>query len=178
MNKVLLKIGILMGATLLFGCAYARISCPKADPLQTSYSPAVYNDAVIRFEKSSDPNNPIDVVLYRGGSICTRTVVDRYSVAGSAPEVVAVFPYALRGMPNIFVIVAWRVNSRGLGTYGELYQVYAYEKDGQGGLKSNKLIAKSDEMTGLEGTADGEPSHFEGRDEGEVKKLVDQLPVR
>ncbi len=173
--KYLLVMVVLLVSLVSSGCVSARTPCPQVDPSQKVYAASVYGDAVVAFENSSDPNNPIDLVLYRGVGSCSRTVVDKYSVEGSAPAVTAVFPYTVKGQPNLFIIVAWEINSRGVGTYGKLYQVYAYGKDGKGGLASSKLIADSDEMTGMEGTADGESSHFQGKNAIEVKRLLERL---
>ena len=150
-------------------------SCPQVDPARNVFSASVYADAVVAFEKSSDPDNPLDLVLYSGSGSCTRSMVDRYSVEGSGPAIESVFPYVLKGQASLFVIVSWEINSRGVGTYGKLYQVYAYGKDGRGGLVPNKLVSESDEMTGFEGTADDEPSHFNGKNADEVKAMIDRL---
>lgn len=105
-------------------------------------------------------------------------MLDRYSIEGSAPEVAAVFPYSVEGKLNLFVIVAWQVQNRGVGTYGTLYQVYAYGDDGAGGLTSNPIVASAAQMTGIEGVADGEPSHFDGKTADEVKKLIDRIHLK
>ena len=157
------------------GGVFARMACPQVDASRNVYPAYAMADAIVAFEASSDPDNPVNLVLYRGAGDCSRTVIDTYPVEGSAPRIASVFPYTLKGKPSLFVIVTWKINSRGLGTYGTLYQVYAYEKDGAGGLASNRLIAATDQMTGIEGMADGESSHFGGKTAAEVKKRIDLL---
>jgi len=150
--------------------------CSRAQPVQPIYASGVYADGVVAFEPSADADYPVDVVLYRATKgACSKSRIDRYSFEGAPPKVEAVFPYALRGQPRLFVIVSWAVNHRGEGTYGTLYQVYAYGQDGKGGLVPDKTIADSDAMTGVEGQADGEPAHFSGKTPAEVRRLVDTI---
>lgn len=154
----------------------ALANCPRLDPALNVYP--VYANATVAFEASTDSDNPLDLVLYRGVGSCSSTVIDRYSVEGSTPLVTAVFPYTVKGRSNLFVIVSWKINSRGVGTYGTLYQVYAYEKDGPDGLEANQQIAGTDQLTGMEGVADGEPTHFDGKTAAEVEKLIDRLHLK
>jgi len=177
MNKYMILVASFIVSLVASGCA-AGAACPRVDPAHKVFPASVYANAVVAFEKSSDPNNPLDLVLYKGTGSCNRSMIDHYSVEGSEPTVESVFPYMLKGQPNLFVIVSWEINSRGIGTYGKLYQVYAYGKDGKGGLASSKLISDSDEMTGIEGTSDGEPSHFVGKNAAEVKALIDRLGMK
>ncbi len=164
-----------LGALLSTACAHAGTACPRADSSQTAYSVPGQADAVVVLEPASDPDNPLDLVLYDGADTCRRTVVDKYPVEGSAPAIEAVFPYTVKGQPHLFVIVAWELNHRGIGTLGKLYQVYAYGKNGKGALAPSKLIADRDEMTGVEGMTDGEPSRFPGKNAAEAKTLVNRL---
>ncbi|ANJ67027.1 hypothetical protein A9404_06205 [Halothiobacillus diazotrophicus] len=76
----------------------------------------------------------------------------------------------------LFVIVAWKINNRGAGVIGTLYQVYAYEKDGKGGLKVDKEIVTRNDMTGIEGTDQNLPSHFHGKTPSEVDELLGLKP--
>ena len=102
----------------------------------------------------------------RSRCLCVRRV---------ATERGAVFPYALHGQPRLFVIVSWAVDHRDEGTMGTLYQVHAYGSDDKGGLVSDKTVAGSNAMTGVEGRAEGEPSDFGGKTPAEVRKLVDAM---
>jgi hypothetical protein len=163
-------------APVVASAPVAAAACPVADAAHQVYASGVYADGVVAFEPSSNADYPIDVVLYRkANGTCSKSKVDAYSFEGAPPKVEAVFPYELRGQPRLFVIVSWAVNHRGEGVFGTLYQVYAYGADGKGGLVSDKTIADSDAMTGMEGQADGEPTHFSGKTPDEVRKLVDAM---
>lgn len=178
MKKCLIFALLLVVLMATSGCASANTTCPQADASRKIFKTSVYAGAVVAFEKSPDPDNPLDLVLYKGTDSCTRNVVDKYSVEGSEPVIESVFSYVLKGQPSLFLIVSWNINSRGVGTYGKLYQIYAYEKDGNGGLASSQLISERDEMTGMEGTADNEPSHFDGKTATEAKALVNRLGLQ
>lgn len=52
-------------------------------------------------------------------------------------------------------------------------RVYAYGKDESGSMAADTGIAARNDMTGIEGTVSGKPSHFDGRTPAGVKKLVD-----
>jgi len=174
-NRVCLWL-FLGAAPMAASASVSTTACPKADAAHQVYASGVYADGVVAFEPSSDADYPVDVVLYRAtNGACSKSRIDRYSFEGAPPKVEAAFPYPLRGQPRLFVIVSWAVNHRGEGTYGTLYQVYAYGQDGKGGLVPDKTIANSDAMTGVEGQADGEPTHFSGKTPAEVRKLVDAM---
>jgi len=171
---------LFLGAAPMAASASASApTCPKADAAHQVYASGVYADGVVAFEPSSNADYPIDVVLYRAvNGTCKKSRIDAYSFEGAPPKVEAVFPYALRGQPRLFVIVSWEVNHRGEGTYGTLYQVYAYGQDGKGGLVADKTIANSDAMTGIEGQSEGEPTHFHGKTPTEVRQLLKNLDHR
>ena len=169
---------LFLGAMPMVASASAP-ACPEADATHQIYASGVYADGVVAFESSSDRDYPVDAVLYRAtNGTCSKSRVDRYSFEGAPPKVEAVFPYAVRGQPRLFVIVSWAVDHRGAGTHGTLYQVYAYGQDGKGGLVVDKTIADSDAMTGIEGQADGEPTHFFGKTPEEVRRLVDAMMTK
>jgi hypothetical protein len=161
-------------ASLLVGCTGVRAACPAPDAAKGVYASAVYSDGVVAFEPSHDPDNPIQVVLYRKSKSCAGSKVDSYSVEGAPPVVEAVFAYSLNHKPHLFVIVSWAINSRGEGTYGKLYQVYAYGGSDNGSLVPDAGIAARNDMTGIEGMSSGESSHFLGKTPAEVKKLIDE----
>jgi hypothetical protein len=142
------------------------------DAAQGIYASGVYADGVVAFEPSNDPDNPIQAMLYRKSKSCAGSKVDSYSVEGAPPVVEAVFSYPLDHKPHLFVIVSWAINNRGVGTYGKLYQVYAYGGSANGSLVADAGIAARNDMTGIEGMSSGEPSHFLGKTPAEVKRLV------
>jgi len=87
------------------------------------------------------------------------------------PNVDSLFFMDLKGKSNIFTIVHWDVNSRGIGTYGKYYQVYAYTKDGSGRLIENKRVVDNSAMTGMDGYQEGEESIFLYKTAGAVKSF-------
>jgi hypothetical protein len=167
---------LFLGVAPMAASVPVAAACPVADAAHQVYASGVYADGVVAFEPSSDTDYPIDVELYRkANGTCSKSSVDAYSFEGAPPKVEAVFPYELRGQPRLFVIVSWAVNHRGEGIDGTLYQVYAYGADGKGGLVPDQAIADSDAMTGMEGQADGKPTHFSGKTPAEVLKLLDAM---
>jgi hypothetical protein len=98
----------------------------------------IYQGSVVSIEKD-ETDQTISVSIYRPNSNgCEKTIFATYSIEGGAPNVDSLFFMNQRGKPNIFTIVHWDVNSRGIGTYGKYHQVYAYTKDEQGRLIENK----------------------------------------
>ncbi len=89
-----------------------------------------------------------------------------------------VFDRMYRGKPLLFVIISWRINSRGAGVHGKLYQVYADEKDVKGGQRLDEEIVSRNDMIGIEGTDQDQPSHFLGKTPSEVDKLLGIKLVR
>ncbi len=159
----------------LNGCAEAQAPCPEVDPNRNIYATEVIEDSVIAFEVSDSKEFPIDVVLYKTMGACRKSIIDRYEWAGAVPTVEAVFPYSVHGEMNLFVIVSWQIDHRGLGIYGTSYQIHAYEKGSEGWLESNQTIRDANEMTGIEGVDNYEEVHFYGKNPEEVKQLIDNL---
>ncbi|RDK01849.1 hypothetical protein DLM46_15925 [Paraburkholderia lacunae] len=104
--------------------------------------------------------------------LCNKSEFARYSIEGSAPTVESLFFYKLDGEINLFTIVSWSINNRGEGTYGTLYQVYAYRKSNDGSLKENKKITENNEMTGMDGYDNGQQSTFPYRTAADVKRAL------
>lgn len=166
------------GILFLAGCQVVHSQCPPPDPSRGIYESGVYDDGVIVFRHTDDSNYPLNAVLYRRGEECRGNVVAKYSFEGSPPTVEYVFEHTYRGHPVLFVIVSWEVNHRGLGVYGKLYQVYAYRKDGKGGLVVDQDIVSRNDMTGLEGTDQNMPSHFSGKTPAGVIRILDATSGR
>ncbi|WP_175897028.1 hypothetical protein [Burkholderia pseudomultivorans] len=101
---------------------------------------------------------------------CVKTEFARYSIEGGAPTVESIFYMPLRGRINVFSIVAWDINNRGDGTYGRLYQVYAYYFDENGVLVENKRVSEDGSMSGIDGYVEGRESKFRYRTASDVKK--------
>jgi hypothetical protein len=101
---------------------------------------------------------------------CKKIEFARYSIEGGMPTVESIFFMVLHGRVNVFSIVAWDINNRGDGTYGRLYQVYAYFFNDDGMLVENRRISEDGSMTGIEGYAQGTESKFRYRTASDVKK--------
>ena len=168
--------GSLMASVAI--CAEAQVACPKRSQGAQVYASSIFENGLIKFENSGDKNNPLAAVLYRGKGQCTKEVIDKYDDVGALPVVGAVFPYTVQGKKALFVIMTWATDHSGLGIKGTSYQVYAYQDDGHGGLRSNDAIANSNDMFGIEGMDNFEESHFYGKTPEEVKELVGRLGLK
>ena len=125
---------------------------------------------------TDDREYPVSLVLdiTDGTGKKTRKLVDKYDVAGSPPKIDTVFFYPVRGVRNVIVLVSWELTSRGLGTYGDYYQVYAYEPGG-GGLVPNNKIRFDKHMTGIEGYQEGSPQSFLYKNAAAIKSYLKTL---
>jgi len=150
--------------------------CPSEDPNRNIFKSKIYDNGIISFEPSSDKNNPIDFNLYKkeANGNCNKIKIDSYPVEGSKPKIETVFYKKIRGQQNIVVLVSWELNNRAAGTYGTLYQVYAYA-DIKGLLTENEEVSNNKIMSGIEGYADGASSSFSGKDAAHVRLLLDQI---
>lgn len=146
--------------------------CPAVDVGNNIFSAsALVKGARIAVEKA-EGNYPIVLGLYRPAvKGCERIEFARYSVEGSAPNVDSLFFMKIRGRINVFAIVSWAINNRGDETYGNLYQVYAYQIESNGRVSENKLITENEFMTGIEGYYGGRQSIFSYKTAAEVKKF-------
>lgn len=60
----------------------------------------------------------------------------------------------------MLVLVSWEITSRGIGTYGTLYQVYGYEKSADNKLGVNKRVRFDKNLSGVEGYQQGEEQPY------------------
>ncbi|MBP0634211.1 hypothetical protein [Cupriavidus sp. AcVe19-6a] len=151
---------------LLVTSAYAdtenTVACPGLSPNNEIFSAEkIYKKSIIAIEKGDDAY-PINLVLYRPDrENCKKTIVAKYPHNGSHPIVDAVFFEKTDGQINLFTIVHWEINHRGAGTFGNLYQVYAYKKGTEFDLLvENKSITEDGMMTGMDGYEDGKEATF------------------
>lgn len=127
-----------------------------------------------------DENYPKSLVAYIPDveNKCTRYVFAKYSMEGGNPQIESIFFYKLDGIVNIFSIVSWDQDHRALGTYGKLYQVYAYKKDNNGILVENKYVVDDNSMTGIDGYENGESSKFLYKKASDVKAYFTRKKIQ
>jgi hypothetical protein len=168
-----LACNVLISYAVLDNASATQIAvCPAMSPTTGVFSAEkIYQDAVVSIEKNSG-NQTISLSIYRPNSDgCEKTTFANYSIEGGAPNVDSLFFMNFKGEQNIFTIVHWDVNSRGIGTYGRYYQVYAYTKDEVGRLVENKSVVDNSAMTGMDGYQEGEESTFPYKTAGAVKSF-------
>lgn len=153
------------------GAAEAAV-CPAASSTTGVFTAGkIYQDSVISIEKS-DADQTISLSIYRSNSSgCEKSTFAKYSIEGGAPSVDSLFFMSIKGKVNIVTIVHWDVSSRGIGTFGRYYQIYAYAKDENGRLIENKSIADNSTMRGMDGYQEGEESTFSYKTAGAVKSF-------
>ncbi|WP_244745858.1 hypothetical protein [Paraburkholderia terricola] len=163
---------LLSSASLANANGDERAVCPAVSPSMGVFSAEkIYKNSVVSIEKN-DADHTINLSIYRPNSNdCEKTVFAKYSIEGGAPNVDSLFFMNLDGKPNIFTIVHWDVNSRGIGTYGKYYQIFAYTSDEQGRLIENKRVVDNSAMTGMDGYQEGEQTLFPYKTAGAVKSF-------
>lgn len=142
--------------------------------IQGPYKTKIANGGELSVLETGDKNFPLSLVLdvIDNNGEKNRQLVDKYDVAGSAPKVESVFTYPVKGKINILVLVSWELTSRGIGTYGMLYQVFGYHKDPDNKLSANKLIKFDKVLSGIEGYQEGNPQSFRYKNAAEIKTYI------
>lgn len=159
-----------------FSLAHAHaselVACPAVSPSEGVYSASkIYRDSIISVERN-ETDQTISLSIYRASSSeCEKTTFAKYSIEGGAPNVDSLFFLKLQGKLNIFAIVHWDVNSRGIGTYGKHYKIYAYIADEQGRLIENRSVVDNVAMTGMDGYEEGVERTFPYKTAGAVKSF-------
>ncbi len=138
------------------------------------YKTTVVNGGELSFLATGDAAFPLSLVLdvIKEDGVRVRSLVDKYDVAGSEPKVESVFFHSIKKRKNVFVLVSWELSSRGVGTYGTLYQVYAYEKSPVGVLVVNRVISLDGALSGIDGYQEGEAQSFAYKDASSIKEYV------
>ncbi|WP_282342493.1 MULTISPECIES: hypothetical protein [Pseudomonas] len=131
----------------------------------------IIENSNIYFSKSQETNYPLYLILENTGAHDNGLVIDKYETSGSDPHIESAFFFPIKKENNLLVIVSWEINSRGLGTYGILYQVYAYKKNNNS-LVSNRIISSDSHMTGMEGYIEGVESTFKLKTASDVKAYI------
>ncbi|KTC25554.1 hypothetical protein AO391_24980 [Pseudomonas marginalis ICMP 9505] len=159
----------------------ARISVAEGESkylqgrlIQGPYKTTVVENGELSVLETGDENFPVSLVLdvrgADGGK--SRQLVDKYDVAGSDPKVESIFFYPVKGKMNVLVLVSWELTSRGIGTYGTLYQVYGYGKDSANKLSANKSITFDSRLNGIDGYQEGEPQSFKYKNAAAIKAYI------
>lgn len=147
------------------------VDCPVVNLQNNVFDASVLVENSIISIESGNAKYPLVLDLYRPTKDgCKKTEFARYPIEGGSPTVESLFFMLLRGRINAFFIVAWSVNNRGDGTYGKLYQVYAYSFDENGILVENKRVSEDDSMTGVEGYVEGRKSRFPYKAASDVRR--------
>jgi hypothetical protein len=151
----------------------ANVQCPSLNPSANIFDASrLFEGSRIAIEKG-EGDAPVVLVLYHQTQAgCDRSVFARYSIEGGTPFVESLFFEKIDGRMNVFAIVSWRINNRGEGTYGRLYQVYAYKMNSGGLLTENARISNNDHMTGIDGYEQGQQSTFQYKTAADVKRYL------
>jgi hypothetical protein len=164
---------ILSSVSLAYAGAEELVACPVVSPSAGVYSAGkIYKNSIVSIERN-EVDQTITLSIYRPNSSgCQKTKFAKYSIEGGAPNVDSLFFTNFRGKPSIFVIVHWDVNSRGIGTYGKYYQVYAYTADARDRLMEIRGVVDNGAMTGMDGYQEGQESSFPYKTAGAVKSFL------
>jgi hypothetical protein len=142
--------------------------------IQGPYKTTVVEGGDLSFLETGDAEFPVSLVLdvmsSDGSSV--RALVDKYDVAGSAPKIESIFFYPVKGKKNVLVLISWELTSRGVGTYGTLYQVYGYGLGAKSDLVTNKLIRFDKHLSGIDGYQEGEEQKFAYKDAVSIKAYI------
>ncbi|HWH86542.1 MAG TPA: hypothetical protein VNV36_07180 [Pseudomonas sp.] len=156
-------------------------SAQDADYLQGQVIQGPFKTDVIKggelsFLQTRSEEFPVSLVLdVEVDGAKNRSLVDKYDVAGSDPKIESIFFYPVKGKKNVLVLVSWEITSRGIGTYGTLYQVYGYEKSTDNKLVVNKLVRFDRNLSGMEGYQEGEEQHFSYVNAGLIKAYFKKI---
>ena len=145
--------------------------------IQGPYKTKIVDGGELSVLETGDKDFPLSLVLdvidIDGEK--ARQLVDKYDVAGSNPKIESIFTYPVKGKPNILVLVSWELTSRGIGTYGTLYQVFGYDKGADNKLSVNKLIEFDKMLSGIEGYQEGNPQSFRYKNAAEIKAYIQKF---
>lgn len=142
--------------------------------IQGPFKTNVVDNGELSFLDTGDAEFPISLILEtaEADKSKAKSLVDKYDVAGSDPKIESLFFYPVQGKKNVLVLVSWELTSRGIGTYGTLYQVYGYEKGSKNQLVTNKLIRFDKHLSGIDGYQEGEEEHFVYKDAASIKSYI------
>jgi hypothetical protein len=172
---MLKKIGVLW---LVFGLIFSSLAFSEegATIIHGPFNISWYKNGELFFTRKD--NGSVDFVLKYLDDFKLEKfqIIDNYEIEDGEPQVESVFFDKVLKDKTVFVIISWEINSRGVGTYGKLYQVYAYNKSNN---KENKFVKNMTlyhdrELTGMEGMSDSTISSFKYKTATEVKKYINK----
>lgn len=167
---------LLAAFVLLAGNASANevVNCPTSKSDRNVFKIPSTPQTSVAIESGNDGSHPIVLITYRsiGNGKCERYTLAKYGIEGSAPKIDSLFFYKINNKINVLTLVHWDINNRGIGTYGKLYQIYAYEIDENQQLRENSSITNKNSMTGIDGYADGRKSTFTLKTAADVKRAL------
>lgn len=145
--------------------------------IQGPFKTDVVSGGELSFLQTTSEEFPVSLVLDVVGvdNKKNRSLVDKYDVAGSDPKIESIFFYPVKGKKNVLVLVSWEITSRGIGTYGTLYQVYGYENSADNKLVVNQLVRFDRNLSGMEGYQEGEEQHFSYVNAGLIKAYLKKI---
>ncbi|MGT2452702.1 hypothetical protein ACU4GI_05080 [Cupriavidus basilensis] len=152
------------------------VPCPVVSPAQGVFSASRIKKGALVAVEAGDDEYPINLVLYKyENGLCREELVAKYSIEVAAPQVDSLFFGRIKWRVNLFVIVRWELRHSGLGTHGDLYRIYTYERDPSGSLSENKSIVENSEMTGVDGYAEHQVSTFRLKTAIDVKNFIRRM---
>jgi hypothetical protein len=178
--KLIIVYFIIFSLNAIFFASDARAKCHAAQNDRNIFKASqISKNSIVAIERGVG-DYPIVLVVYSqaDSGLCKKSEFAKYSIEGSVPTVESLFFYKLDGEINLFTIVSWSINNRGEGTYGTLYQVYAYRKSNDGSLKENKKIAEDNELTGIDGYDNWRQSKFLYKTAADVKRALSNFHGR
>jgi hypothetical protein len=170
------KLFVFVLVSIFAGSTFAEVESKYvAGPvIQGPYKTTVIENGSVSFLDTGDREFPVSMVLDVLGPVggTKRTLVDKYDVAGSPPKIETVFFYPINGRKSVVVLVSWTISSRGIGTYGTLYHVCAYEQGPQDTLVSNEKVQFDDNLHGIDGFQEGEEQKFKYKNAAAIKGYI------
>jgi hypothetical protein len=156
------------------GNVWSETIAAPAEIVQGPFETNIFPGGKIWVEKINESHKSLALVLESTNSdgVIERRRVDAYDDSGTGPTVESIFFYPVKGKKSIVVLVSWGVNSHGIATYGKLYQVYAYEREGQDKIVPNAAIILDRGLSGMDGYQDGSVVVFKYKDATSIKRYI------
>lgn len=184
-NKAAFQRGLLLVACVAFCTPASSLdnekssaaACPEISKKNQTFSAKkLERDSIIAIEGNNSSSSQL--VFYRNeGDYCRRQKIAVYRWEGGPPSVDSLFFEEIAGKMNLITIVRWTINHRGLGTFGNLYQVSAYQMDSAGTVIENNDFLRMGQWTGIDGYSEHEESSFPFRTAAAVRKYLRSIKI-